>query len=94
VERQLKLKGRTACHSLDGGRIVGPSCRGLFGTSETVVNGGNERQVVVDTEYVRKSLSEPTADAVNGYPPVIVLPEPALSDEEPAKVVAFIKELK
>ncbi len=88
----LKLKGCTACHSLDGSRIVGPSFRGIFGSTETVVSGGTEHQVVVDAEYVRKSLAEPLADVVKGYPPA--MPPQQLTDDEIAAVIARLQELR
>ena len=54
--------------------------------------GGTEHQVVVDAEYVRKSLAEPLADVVKGYPPA--MPPQQLTDDEIAAVIARLQELR
>lgn len=67
----LQKYGCLACHSLDGTKKVGPSFKEIWGHQETVITNGNERTVVVDESYLRKSLLEPAADVVKGYPPVM-----------------------
>lgn len=88
----LTLKGCTACHSLDGSRLVGPSFKGLYGRTETIVTDGVKRQVTVDDAYIKKSIIDPMADITDGYPAVMVT-QPNLSNEEIEKMIELIKEL-
>src|SRR5512136_316780 len=85
-------KGCVACHSTDGTPRVGPTFKGLFGKTVTVITEGKERQVVADDSYLRKSLLEPNADVVKGFPPVMPLEK--MADEELAALVDYIKSLK
>src|SRR4030043_2243723 len=52
-------KGCRACHSVDGTPLVGPTVKGLFGKTVTVLTDGKERNVVADETYLKKSLPEP-----------------------------------
>lgn len=90
-EQLLTIKGCTACHSLDGSKVVGPSFKGVFGRTENVVTDGVTREIVVDEEYIRKSMLEPKADIVEGYPDVMP-PQGALV--KPAEMDAIIEVLK
>jgi cytochrome c oxidase subunit 2 len=91
-ERLSKLKGCLACHSTDGSRLVGPSYKGLFGSTATVVTDGKTRQVAVDEAYLRRSLLDPMADVVEGYPPV--MPKLEMTDEEVNAIVAYLESLR
>jgi cytochrome c oxidase subunit 2 len=64
-------KGCLGCHSLDGSPGVGPSFKGIMGRSETVVTKGVERTITVDEAYLRQSISEPAADVVKGFQPIM-----------------------
>jgi len=89
----LEKNGCLGCHSLDGSRKVGPTFKGIWGRKVTVVTGGAERSVTVDEAYVKRSIREPAADVVKGYP--AVMPHyPALSDKDVADIMDFLKELK
>lgn len=86
-------KGCLGCHSLDGSSGVGPSFKGIMGRSSAVVTGGAERTLIVDEAYLRRSISDPKADVVKGFQPIM----PALSDlkkEEIEALVEFIKSVK
>jgi cytochrome c oxidase subunit 2 len=88
----LADKGCLGCHSIDGSKKVGPTLKGILGRKETVVTAGKERDIVVDEEYLRKSVMEPSADIVKGYPPVmLVIP---VTKEELDAVVGALKEMK
>jgi hypothetical protein len=77
---------------VDGTPLVGPTLKGLFGKTVAVITDGKERQVVADDTYLRKSLLEPNADVVKGFPPV--MPPEKMADEELAALVDYIKSLK
>ena len=89
----LSINGCTACHSLDGSKLVGPSFKGLFGITETVLTDGEERTITVDEDYIRKSIKEPMADITSGYPPVMIT-LPNLTDEDVENMIQVIKDLK
>ncbi len=79
-------KGCVACHSVDGSRGVGPSWKGLYGSSEALEGGGTAK---VDDAYLREAINAPQASIVRGYPPV--MPPAGLSEAELAAVVEYIK---
>lgn len=88
----MKNKGCVACHSLDGSRIVGPSFKGIYGTDVTVLTDGKERTLRVDDDYVRRSILQPSADIVKGYPPS--MPPQQVTDDDVKDITEYIKSLK
>jgi cytochrome c oxidase subunit 2 len=81
-------KGCTACHSVDGSSGVGPTWKGLYGKRETLADGS---AVAVDAAYLQKSIREPAAQVVKGYPPI--MPRADVSDEELAALLAYIESM-
>ena len=55
-----------ACHTLDGTEGLGPSFKGLFGTTRTLADGS---QVAADEAYLRESIREPNKKIAKGYDP-------------------------
>lgn len=94
-QRIMKNIGCFACHSIDGSKLVGPSFKGLYGHSVTVITGGNERQVAVDDEYLKKSIFDPNADVVKGYNKGLMQPYTGqLSEEDVSQIIEYLKTLK
>jgi cytochrome c oxidase subunit 2 len=87
-------KGCQACHSVDGTPLVGPTVKGLFGKTVTVITDGKERQVVANEDYLKRSLMEPNADVVAGFPPIMPSQKGMITDEELEGIITYIKELK
>jgi cytochrome c oxidase subunit 2 len=87
-------KGCRACHSVDGTPLVGPTVKGLFGKTVTVLTEGKERQVMADETYLKTSLLEPNADVVKGFPPIMPSQKGLITDEELEGIIQYIKELK
>jgi cytochrome c oxidase subunit 2 len=85
-------KGCMACHSIDGTPRVGPTLKGLFGKTVIVMTEGKERNIAADEAYLRRSILEPNADAVKGFPPI--MPPGKMTDDEINEVIKYIKELK
>lgn len=59
IERGRKVaqdRGCLTCHSLDGGKMIGPSWKGLFGRSEQLADGTS---LVVDDAYFIESITDP-----------------------------------
>ena len=73
----------------------GPRFQGIFGRQEVVVTtSGEEREVAVDEEYLRRSILEPAAEIVKGYPPSMPPQGGNLSDQELDAIVDFLKTLE
>jgi cytochrome c oxidase subunit 2 len=87
----LRKYGCTGCHSLDGSKMVGPTFKGLFGRQVTVATDGRERTVTADEEYIKRSILEPQADVVKGYPPVMPTFEGKIADREIEEIVEFLR---
>lgn len=83
-----QAQGCLGCHSVDGSRSAGPTWKGLYGKTETLANGST---VVVDDDYLKKSISDPNAMIVKGYSPV--MPPFNLSGEELDALIAYARDL-
>lgn len=83
--------GCVSCHTTDGTAKVGPSWKGIWGTTVMLQDGTTR---VVDEEYVRRSILEPTAFARPLYSPVMPSFEGRLRENELAALVAYIKSLR
>ncbi|HXH02980.1 MAG TPA: cytochrome c oxidase subunit II [Candidatus Competibacteraceae bacterium] len=85
--RQLaQAQGCLGCHSVDGSAGIGPTWKGLYGKSERFADGGS---AVVDEEYLKQSILEPSARLVQGYP--AVMPPYKFGDQELTALIAYIK---
>jgi len=56
--------GCTACHSADGAVMAGPTWQGIFGLEEHLADGST---IVVDEDYIRKSILNPEIQIVAGF---------------------------
>lgn len=56
--------GCSACHSLTGSFGVGPSFKGLAGSTVTLTNG---QTVTADDVYLERSIADADAEIVKGY---------------------------
>jgi len=91
----IKKNGCTACHSFDGTRIVGPSFKGIYGEKVTVIVNGNEKQVIVDDDYILESVYEPNAKIVKGFQKDLMQPyKDLIKKEEVKQIIEYIKSLK
>jgi cytochrome c oxidase subunit II len=89
----LNQKSCTACHSIDGSAMVGPSLKGLYGKKQIVIDPqGKEREVTVNDSYLERAIQDPGADDVKGYPPI--MPKTPMTEGEVRQIIEFIKTLK
>lgn len=96
VERGAKWAaqfGCTACHSVDGTTIVGPTWKGLYGQARQLADGAS---ITADEAYLRNSILDPNLQVVKGFPANVM---PAnfgerLSDEQIGDIIAYIQSLK
>jgi mono/diheme cytochrome c family protein len=84
-------KACSSCHTLNGSVRVGPSWLGLWGTDEKLEDG---RTAHVDAAYVRKSIVDPLADIVAGYPHAMPSYAQNLTDQEIDDLVTLIYSLR
>ena len=81
-------KGCMACHTVDGGARVGPTWKGLYGTTRALADGST---VLADEGYLRRSIVEPQAQVVKGFPSI--MPPANLGNDEVAALLAYIQSL-
>lgn len=56
--------GCFACHTVDGSKLVGPSWKGLAGSTVSLVGGGT---VSADDAYLHESIVNPAAKIAQGF---------------------------
>jgi cytochrome c oxidase subunit II len=93
-QRLLRLNGCVACHSSDGSKLIGPTFKDLFGSRHMVLTQGTEREILVDEEYIKRSIYEPDADIVKGYSRGLMLSYRNLIDEKGVEdIIEYLKTL-
>ena len=91
----LKKNACISCHSLDGSKIVGPSFKGVWGMTETVITNDAEREITIDEAYIKRSIQEPNADVVKGYNKGLMISyKDLVSEKEINDIIEYIKTLK
>ena len=80
--------GCTSCHSTGADDGIGPGWGGIWGTERELDDGTT---VVVDEDYLRRSVTDPDAEVVAGWEPI--MPRISLSDDELDDVVAYLREV-
>ena len=83
-------EGCSACHSLDGSGVIGPTWLNLWGSTRTMADGTT---ATADEAYVLESIREPGVKVVEGFSPVMIAyDEDTVTDDEIAALVALMKE--
>lgn len=90
----IEERGCLGCHTLDGTALVGPSLKGLMGSTRTVLSNGKERTVTADAAYIEQSILNPGADVVKGFDDIMPPQAGVMSDEELKAIVKLIDESK
>jgi cytochrome c551/c552 len=80
----------STCHSTDGSRLVGPSLKDKYGTTEKLADGST---VTIDDAYIQESLINPTAKVVEGYPPAMPSQAGKFSDAQTQSIILWIRHL-
>jgi cytochrome c oxidase subunit 2 len=87
----LLTKGCLGCHTTDGTKKVGPTFKGLYGRKVTVMTNGKERTLTADETYIERSVRDPGADVVKGFPDI--MPKLPVTDEELKEIVDYLETL-
>ncbi len=83
--------GCLACHTLDGQRHIGPSWAGRFGGQAELIG---QEPVLIDEAYLTRSMMDPLADLVAGFPPLMPSYRGLLSAAETGALVELIRSLR
>jgi cytochrome c oxidase subunit 2 len=83
----------TGCHSLDGTASVGPTFKGLYNRTQTVLMDGEEQTRPADEAYLRESILEPGKAKVKGSTADMPVPE-NLSETDLTAIIEYLKTLK
>jgi cytochrome c oxidase subunit 2 len=90
----ITRNGCVACHSNDGSKIIGPSFKGIYSHEVVVITKGAERKLIVDDAYILKSIYEPEADVVKGFPKGQMSSyKGQISEEQVKQIIEYIKSL-
>jgi cytochrome c oxidase subunit II len=91
----LKQNACLTCHSQDGSKLIGPSFKGVYGRTQIVDSNGETREIVVDDEYITRSIYSPNADIVQGYMRGLMISyENIISEEQIDDIIDYMKTLK
>jgi len=89
----LQKHGCLGCHSLDGTPSVGPTFQGIGGRQVTVLTNGESRALTADRAYLEKSILEPGADIVEGFPPAMPPYAGRIPAEDMTGILDYLLEL-
>jgi cytochrome c oxidase subunit 2 len=93
--RQLvEEKGCLSCHTTDGSKGTGPTWKGLAGSQVKLADGTT---VTADADYLRRSILDPDAQTVAGFPPglmVSTIRPGIVAEQEANALVAYIETLR
>jgi cytochrome c oxidase subunit 2 len=91
-KKLYQVKGCSACHTIDGSARVGPTWKGIWGTTVTSHDGKTR---LVDENFVRESILAPQAFVLKGFPPATMPSfEGQLREREIEALIRFIESLK
>jgi cytochrome c oxidase subunit II len=90
----LQTQGCNACHTSDGSRLVGPSYLGGYGRNRTVIRGNEKTTVMMDDDYIRRSIYDPNYEIVEGYQRGLMQSyKGVLTDADIDKILVYLKAL-
>ena len=88
-EQLFRRYGCSGCHE-PGGTVRAPSLHGVFGGPVPLSDGS---MVIADEAYVRDSILDPKGQVAAGYAPVMPTFEGQVSEDDLAKLVAYIESI-
>ena len=91
----IEKNGCIACHSVDGSKMVGPTFKGLYGSSVEVSTDGTVHKIIADNAYIKSSIVDPNKDIVTGYPKGLMKSyNHIITDQDIQLVSEYLKTLK
>lgn len=92
--RTFHERGCPVCHSISHIKKTGPGLGGVYNRKVLVITNRRQREIVADDAYLKRSIVNPRADIVKGYPPLMPSQGGFISDEELYALVEYLKTLK
>ena len=89
-QKLFNTVGCVGCHTVDGTPRIGPTLKGVFGSTVPLEGG---QSVKADDAYIRESIMKPQAKIVRGFTTVL-MPTFQLSASEVNALVAYVKSVK
>ncbi len=89
-EKAFSRNGCTACHSVDGSALIGPSLLGTYGSTRNFEGGDS---VVADDNYIRQSIMDPGSQIVQGFTNQMPTFAGRLDDDQVNALIAYIQSL-
>jgi cytochrome c oxidase subunit 2 len=83
-------RGCLSCHTESGRRSTGPTWKDLAGNEVKLASG---QTVVADDDYLVRSVTDPKAEVVAGFAPIMPDSYTDLTDDELADLVAYLRAL-
>lgn len=77
-----------SCHTVDGSKSTGPSWKDTYGKTESFTDGST---ALVDDQYIRESIYEPSKKIVAGYGPQMQPFKGILSEDDVSAVIEYMK---
>jgi cytochrome c oxidase subunit 2 len=91
----LQNTGCLGCHSIDGSKIVGPTFKGLYGSTVELEDDDKTKKITADSTYLKESIYSPDKEIVAGYQKGIMKSySDVLKDSDVTKIVEYLKTLK
>jgi cytochrome c oxidase subunit 2 len=83
--------GCLACHTTTGAPLVGPTWKGLYGSTVTLAD---DKTAAADENYLEESIVDPGAKIVKGFPNLMPAYKQSLSRDDILAIIAYLKTLK
>jgi cytochrome c oxidase subunit 2 len=83
--------GCLACHSVDGSAKVGPTWKGLFGSTMAFTDGTS---ALVDEQFLKEYILTPNLKIIKGFQPIMPAFKGIMKDDDVTAIIAYIKTLK
>jgi cytochrome c oxidase subunit 2 len=87
-QRIFEEKGCGACHSTDGSPNVGPTVKGLYGSTVEFADGSHR---IADEEFLEEFIHQPGKLIVKGFQPI--MPGIDLTPQQMHELIAYLKSL-
>ena len=90
-EELVEKSGCLSCHTTDGKPKIGPTFKGLFGSTSHFTDGTS---AVADENYIRNYILQPNVKVIKGFPPIMPTFKGILKDDDITAIIAYLKTLK
>ena len=86
--------GCVSCHNADGTRSIGPTWKGLYGSTVQFDDGSS---TIADARYLLESIKDPSARTVKDFPKGVmasVIKPGSVPDADARALIAYIESLR